>query len=420
MISLKIVVLGATGKMPESEPIMVFQGGPGQSVTELASFYAEFFDRTRKERAILLMDARGTGGSNPLRISPPVELLLDDLGSQIPASWAGSAREQLAMKAELKQYHSLAVVRDAHEVTKCLGYSRVNLYGTSYGTRCVLLYLRQYPDQVRSVVLKNIVPPDAVIPLSYAANSQRAFDLLADQCAADPACVGKYPDLRAEMRRVIETLEREPARVEILHPLNKQKQTVTIDRAAFAMLIRNLLMTPATRVAIPALVYEAGAGHFDRAAEQAVKIRIGIANVLYAGMSLSVIASEDVPRMTEQLIREDAADTFLGRAAADRALAAVRDWPRADIPATFFEPFASEVPALLVSGALDPATPPQWGERVAKQFPHGRHYVFASAAHPQQGFAGLEPLIAEFFETGSATNLKPPIDQKAGQDIDWP
>ncbi|WP_245986414.1 alpha/beta hydrolase [Azospirillum thermophilum] len=42
---------------------------------------------------------------------------------------------------------------------------------------------------------------------------------------------------------------------------------------------------------------------------------------------------------------------------------------------------ASPVPVLLLSGAYDPVTPPEWAERAATTLPKSRRLVFRSAGH---------------------------------------
>lgn len=39
------------------------------------------------------------------------------------------------------------------------------------------------------------------------------------------------------------------------------------------------------------------------------------------------------------------------------------------------------MPALLLSGAVDPTTPPAWGAEVARALPNGTHLVLPGIAH---------------------------------------
>jgi pimeloyl-ACP methyl ester carboxylesterase len=65
-ISLKIVVVPATGSERLSDPYVFLNGGPGESSTEAAASLAREFAKLRERRDILLVDQRGTGGSHPL------------------------------------------------------------------------------------------------------------------------------------------------------------------------------------------------------------------------------------------------------------------------------------------------------------------------------------------------------------------
>jgi pimeloyl-ACP methyl ester carboxylesterase len=80
-------------------------------------------------------------------------------------------------------------------------------------------------------------------------------------------------------------------------------------------------------------------------------------------------------------------------------------WPRGDVPPRLDDAPPSSAPALILSGALDPVTPPRWGEAMARHFPRGRHVVVPGAAH-NVSFTGCVPdLIAKFVEAGSADGL---------------
>ena len=83
------------------------------------------------------------------------------------------------------------------------------------------------------------------------------------------------------------------------------------------------------------------------------------------GMQLSVVCAEDYPRIKP----DDACASR--RAAYSREhllrsqMRACEFWPKGRVPASYYEPVTSAVPALVLSGDLDPVTPPSWGETVA-------------------------------------------------------
>ena len=53
---------------------------------------------------------------------------------------------------------------------------------------------------------------------------------------------------------------------------------------------------------------------------------------------------------------------------------------------------SSSVAALILSGALDPATPPENGEAIARAWPRSLHIVVPFGGHSPFGLIGLECL----------------------------
>jgi pimeloyl-ACP methyl ester carboxylesterase len=95
-ISLKVVVLRATGANRSPDPFFYIPGGPGSSATEDAPGVAQAFAKIREQRDLVFVDQRGTGGSNPLNCT-----LFDSsdpqsyLGYFFPLADVKKCREQL-------------------------------------------------------------------------------------------------------------------------------------------------------------------------------------------------------------------------------------------------------------------------------------------------------------------------------------
>jgi pimeloyl-ACP methyl ester carboxylesterase len=63
---------------------------------------------------------------------------------------------------------------------------------------------------------------------------------------------------------------------------------------------------------------------------------------------------------------------------------------------------------LIFSGNLDPVTPPQRGEEVAKYLPNSRHVVIPEAGHGVDGLSDagcIDRIIIDFMDKGSANDL---------------
>jgi pimeloyl-ACP methyl ester carboxylesterase len=70
------------------------------------------------------------------------------------------------------------------------------------------------------------------------------------------------------------------------------------------------------------------------------------------------------------------------------------------VPAGFYTVPASAAPALLLSGGLDPATPPRHGERIARALgPTAQHVVVPNAGHGVMGIGCVRDVIYRFIDT---------------------
>lgn len=401
----------------EAAPIFALVGGPGQSAVAAATAFARLFEPVRDRHDLVLVDQRGTGGSGLLRCpltggESPGEPTADPhavLGDQFPPAAIEACLERLEAEGiDLRHYATLDAVDDLDAVRAALGYDRVHLFGISYGSRVALVYLRRHPERVASAVLSGAVPTDMAIPAHHAPDAQRALDLLFEACAADASCAGAYPDLEEEFWATWRRLDGEPAEVEIADPAageNGEPVTVTLDRHLFDEEIRWRLYDREA-ILIPRLIARSHDGDYRQLTELVLRLRRALAGsqVLSVGAYLSVVCSEDDPRIDPAEARRLAEGTFLGTYRVDQQRRACALWPRGELPEGYAEPVRSEAPVLILSGHRDPVSPPRWGERVASHLPNGRHVVLAGGYHVDAGTCTQE-LVARFLETGSADDL---------------
>ncbi|HEX4568501.1 MAG TPA: alpha/beta hydrolase [Vicinamibacterales bacterium] len=62
------------------------------------------------------------------------------------------------------------------------------------------------------------------------------------------------------------------------------------------------------------------------------------------------------------------------------------------------------MPALVISGALDPGTPPEWARETVKTLPNSRLITIKEGMHGT-GSTCVDGVIAEFVKRGSAKDL---------------
>ncbi len=153
-IGLNVVVLPATGPNPRPDPIVVLVGGPGQAATRSAAPFSALLAPLRRDRDLVLLDQRGTGGSSAMQCrwgDTPQAITAVVLRFDFSPAAVGRCREHL--EADPALYTTDLAVDDLEEVRAALGYDKVNLLGFSYGTRVALEYLRRFATSARSASL---------------------------------------------------------------------------------------------------------------------------------------------------------------------------------------------------------------------------------------------------------------------------
>jgi pimeloyl-ACP methyl ester carboxylesterase len=402
-IQLRVVTLPARARDRAPDPLFVLAGGPGQAATDLAGtpFYAH---PAIRRRDVVFVDQRGTGGSNGLLCrfyGPDAQAYFDRF---LPLDRVRACRDALTSRADLAQYTTAASVDDLEEVRIALGYDRINLMGGSYGTRLALEYLRRHERRVRAVVLEGAVPPGMHVPERFGALAQRALDRLLDECARDAACTGRFGDARANARAVFAGLRAGPVRTAVTLPDGKTDATVTFTRDHAGEAIRYLSYTARGAQRIPFVLAEAAAGNFRPIAQFLLDWRsAGTFEALY----LSITCAEDVPFVAPSAAEQDDS-TYLGGYRVREGRAACAEWPRGAVPEWHGQPVRSVVPALIVSGDLDPVTPPEAGDAVASMLVNSLHLRVPFGGHSPHGLEGLECLdgiIRTFLERGTAAGL---------------
>lgn len=396
-IDLKVAVVPALRRESAPDPLFLLAGGPGQGATKYGPLIPSAFREVRKTRDIVLVDLRGTGASNPLAcdLGDPLAMLEErDLD-------VGPCLRDL--KGDPRLYTTEPAVDDLDEVRAALGYERINLWGGSYGTRAALVYARRHPDRVRTVVLDGAAPFEISLPLHNARGAQRALDRLVADCAAEPACRAAYPRLREEIAEVLARLDGGAARAHIRHPRSGEPVEMTVTRGAFASGLRGMLYTPAHASLVPWMIRSARQGDFAPFATLSLETAAWSTETMSLGLTLSVLCSEDVHRIRDEEAEREVRGTFLK----DFEIATWRRmcarWPRGAGPAVGGPPL--RMPALILSGDLDPVTPPRWGEAMKRHFPGALHVIVPGAAHNTSTTGCVPDLIARFVEQGGAEGI---------------
>lgn len=394
MISLNVARVPASGRSAEPDPVFLFAGGPGQAATEAWLLVAGALQKVNENRDIILIDQRGTGKSNALRCP---EMDIEDALSTDWDELEGLTRECLdGINGDPRFYTTTIGMRDYNAVRDALGYEQINLWGASYGTRAAQVYLRLFPERVRSVVLDSVVPQELALGLDHAIKLDQAVFRVLGNCDLDADCGEVFPGTADKLIDLVEQLQAEPVEVTIDHPSTGKPLDLTFDRDTLAASLRFLMYSSDSQALLPLLIFEAATeGDFSRLASQMLIATSGIQEMISLGMEMSVVCAEDFPFFPED---DSMAGLLMGNAMIEATRVQCDVWPRGEVPPDFHHPVTSDKPVLLLSGELDPVTPPEYAEQVAEHLPNSLHLVAPGQGHSVTNRGCMGRLVSEFIE----------------------
>jgi pimeloyl-ACP methyl ester carboxylesterase len=389
-IGLKIVVLPAEGPDVAADPLVFLAGGGVAPATSYAPFLRKAFPKLRRQRDVLLVDQRGTGGSNPLECdlsTDPTNAEYRDEARFLVA--VRRCRRGLEPKADLRYYTTPIAMDDLDDIRGWLGYPRLNLFGVSYGTTAAMVYVRQHPERVRTVSLQGVLPLDVPMWREYPRSSQQALAQAFTACARQAGCHNAFPELEDEFTSVLKRLTEKPVKVKV-RPLETGPEVeVTIDDEVLRGCVSRVLYSASRIHDLPLLIHLAYQGDYQLLARRvAAKEESGIPKGVY----LSIVCSEQMQFDPAELPAATAG-TFMGGLRVGRDVSACREWARGWLPQGFWVPVKSNVPTLALNGALDHVTPPRYGERVAQTLANARLFVL-----PNRGHNDTDPCVCGMIE----------------------
>lgn len=413
-IRLQVAVIPALDRRADSTPVFLVAGGPGQGARESFAPILPAFSRLGRRHDLVMVDQRGTGGSNALRCDLPDDG--EDAGPDpTPEEVAALVRNCLAhLPGNPRFYTTSIAVRDLDAVREALGYHQVNLYGISYGTRVAQHYARRYPRNTRAVVIDGVAPPGLALGPDIALVAQRVLDDAFNRCAADPACHAAYPSLREGFRELVAKLDTSPQTVTLNDPTSGKTVTrqFTLDRLGIA--VRLLSYSPVSMSLLPFLMSEAAAGRPGPLLAQAIAVGDNLGDQLAPGMHNAVVCTEDMPFLVESSFdRATLAKTYLGTRTLEGLERACAAWPRGVLDADLREPLRSRIPFLLLSGTADPVTPPAYGELAKQGLSDALHVTVKGNGHGQFGVPCAPRVITAFIDAGTTRGLDAKCLQQA-------
>jgi pimeloyl-ACP methyl ester carboxylesterase len=404
-IGLHVARVPAISRRKLPDPLFVLAGGPGQAAGAFYASVAGAFARINRDRDIVLVDQRGTGGSNLLDCPEDEQTLYRASDAQIERS-TRTCLAALQPHAAVAYYTTSVAVQDLEQVRQALGYGPIDLYGVSYGTRVAQHYLRRFPRSVRAVILDGVLPPQLAVGPAVALDAERALAAILGRCAADAPCHARFADPQGDYRAVRAALARAAVAVRLPDPASGEPRQLDFGSDQLGMVLRLASYSSDYSALLPLMLRNArSSGDYTQLAAQFLLIQRSYQDVA-TGMHNSVVCAEDVPFYdTHAIDRTQLAATFMGTSQVDGLAIVCAAWPHGPVDADFHAPLHSDVPALLLSGSDDPVTPPAYARQAAAGFTRARQLVLQGFGHGQLTTPCMGRVLAHFLDTADPAAL---------------
>ena len=256
---------------PTGAPAIVFlPGGPGTSyldafteTTENARRRLRMFQRYAAAADVIVLDQRGFSARGTRLRTPHVAGgALDRPGSVVATAEAWRTLAAAAGPAnpgrDTSAYTVTECAADVAELAAALGYLRISLLGTSFGSQWAFAVMRRYPELVARAVLSGVEPLDHGfdMPSSVLAAMQR----IAVDAEVDPVLQPYLPEggLMAALAALRERFAGGPMRVEVADATSGAKHPVVLGLEDLQAAV-----IPSDADAWPAFVLALYHGHYE-------------------------------------------------------------------------------------------------------------------------------------------------------------
>ncbi|MCH8978945.1 MAG: alpha/beta fold hydrolase [Armatimonadetes bacterium] len=401
----------STASSPQAPAMFILPGGPGSSYLARMKSSSSQRERLAEELArflpfcdVVYVDQRGFSEHGDVLLATmsapkrPTDRALTE--EDWTAAFETFARETVAQYAEtnvdLRGYTVKECANDVADLRKALGYDKIMLNGTSFGSQWSFAVMRLHPEIVARALLSGVEPLNHGydMPSYVFAAVQRMWRTIDEDESFKPYLP---PGGMAEAARVvIERLERGEFVIQGEAQSNGEKSTIGVYGPA------DFPWSNPTRILD---LYHGHTEIWQRQAERGFEARTRSVDLIGPLIDTSLgVTPERRHRMWT-----DPATRYLGRGFAP-GLATAEIWPSADVGDDFRTPVLSEIPVVFAQGDWDTKTPLENTFEIAPFFVNSRVIVAERGGH-----GVLRPIalqlpevwaeIEEFLRTGDMDGI---------------
>ncbi len=387
LIQLQAAVVA--GREPDVDvgATVYLSGGPGGPGLPVAGTLAARPDHPlRAGGDFIVMDQRGVGWSEAAfcRAIPFA------YNTGLPSDEAeGAVREQLRRcLAEARQrgidvdaYATWDIAMDHRDLRLALGLERWNVFGVSYGTELGQTLLQVDPEGVRAAVLDSVVPVAGVGWDTSSVGMATALEALDDACREHGSCHARFGDLRDLAERVVGTYAETPLVVDGLEPDVFIGGRVVLDGTLAGQAIFQALYTSRWYADLPTVLESFLDRDADRIRAYVPQLAVPRDHLWGHGMQAITNCSGAAPATREQVAQRREAEPFWSDVLLDGYWSERCGTLGLPAPADPPQPLVTDIPVLVLAGAVDPITPPLYGRAIMAGLRNGQYVELPYTGH---------------------------------------
>lgn len=428
-LKLPVVIYRPLDPDPALHPVIFLSGGPGYPASSQKGEggWRRSANNIFPGRALIVFDQRGTGlsspklkcrdGDDPL-VWHPVSYNPDNFGDipkRVHAAYAACAAHHLAAGRQLSAFNTVQSAADVDALRRALKLKRVVLFGISYGTRLALTVMKLYPKHIDSVILDSVYPPQSDHSFGDSKIYGPVLDRLFRACHQDERCAAAYPNLYDQFLLVLERFKKEPVIFEVTNLAGSERLYARVDDRMFLVMLHHDMYQTSKIPQLPLLISDVAQGEYTELIFRIENI-VNSNNGIDMGANIAVNCNDNVDVVDRQpKINNAKSYPYLSDfKAMNNAIYPCSIWPTK--PGTGNRGIvSSDIPTLLLAGALDAATTLEQAEIAAKTLSKSQLFVFPANAHVQTANRCSWKIIDKFLSDSTRrpnpiclTSLRPP------------